>query len=173
MRQTSGLVRLAALAMLCVPLLSAGAQAAPVAEAAPDWEQELYTVHDYDAARDPAVDLALTLERATAEKKTVLLVIGGEWCVWCKIFTNYVASNEVVRGELLDDYLIQKVNFSRESPNEAFLSAYPEADGYPYFILLAPDGSLLTGQETGSLEDGRSYDQDKMLTFLKKWAPAP
>ena len=64
MRQTSGLVRLAALAMLCVPLLSAGAQAAPVAEAAPDWEQELYTVHDYDAARDPAVDLALTLERA-------------------------------------------------------------------------------------------------------------
>jgi len=38
--------------------------------------------------------------------------------------------------------------------------------------LLAPDGSLLTGQETGSLEEGRSYDQDKMLTFLKKWAPA-
>jgi thiol:disulfide interchange protein len=173
MRQTSGLARLAALAMLCVPLLSAGAQADPAAEAAQDWEQELYTVHDYDAARDPAADLALTLERAMAEHKTVLLIVGGEWCIWCKIFTNYVASNEAVRGELLEDYLIQKVNFSRESPNEAFLSAYPEAKGYPYFIMLAPDGSLLTGQETGSLEDGRSYDQEKVLAFLKTWAPTP
>lgn len=137
-----------------------------------DWKEALYTAPDYDEARDPAADLAVTIARASAENKTILLEVGGEWCSWCQLLDDYIAGTPTVQDALLDGFIIQKVNYSKSNENSEFLSQFPPAEGYPYLIVLAPDGALLAGQETGSLEKGRGYDTKKVLAFLSEWAPS-
>ena len=63
----------------------------------------------YDLEADPAVQLAATLERAQAEKKRVLLQVGGDWCGWCKKMTRYMGETESVRQRLTEHFLVQKV----------------------------------------------------------------
>lgn len=53
-------------------------------------ETPFYVVDHYDPARDPAADLELTVQRAEAENKRILLVIGGEWCIWCEYLANFL-----------------------------------------------------------------------------------
>jgi hypothetical protein len=42
--------------------------------------------------------------------------------------------------------------------------------GYPYFFVLDKNGKLLQGERTGLLEEGSSYNMDKLSAFLTKWA---
>jgi hypothetical protein len=42
---------------------------------------------------------------------------------------------------------------------------------YPHLFVLDQDGMLLHSQDTSVLEEGPSYNLDKMTGFLKKWAP--
>jgi len=49
-----------------------------------------YTVDHYDTARNPADDLAKTVTRAKAEKKRILIQVGGDWCGWCKLMSRYI-----------------------------------------------------------------------------------
>src|SRR6476620_3489076 len=46
-----------------------------------------YTVDHYDSARNPADDLSATITRAQAEKKYILVQVGGDWCGWCKLMS--------------------------------------------------------------------------------------
>ena len=52
---------------------------------------------------------------------------------------------------------------------EEFLAEYPEADGYPHAYVLEKDGSFLHSQGTAELEEGQSYSEMAMLTFLNDW----
>ena len=47
----------------------------------------------------------------------------------------------------------------------------PVIKGYPHLFVLDENGKLLRSQDTSVLEQGSSYDLDKMFEFLKKWAP--
>lgn len=38
-------------------------------------------------------------------------------------------------------------------------------------LIIDSKGKLLHSQDTGALESGDHHDRDKVLTFLKKWAP--
>src|SRR6187551_2678789 len=79
----------------------------------------------FDPARDPAKDVAAAAEAARAQSKRVLLDVGGEWCAWCHIMDDFIAANPDVRAAVESNYVLVKVNWSRENKNEAFLSAYP------------------------------------------------
>jgi CBS-domain-containing membrane protein len=37
--------------------------------------------------------------------------------------------------------------------------------------VLDAEGNLLHSQFTGDLEEGKSYNHDKMVEFLRQWAP--
>jgi len=41
--------------------------------------------------------------------------------------------------------------------------------GYPFFIVLDRNGKTLHVQESGSLEKGKGYDEEKVLNFFKAW----
>jgi hypothetical protein len=68
-------------------------------------------------------------------------------------------------------FVWMKVNWSPENQNRAFLSRYPAIKGYPHLFVLDADGKLLHSQDTSLLEQGSSYNLDKMFEFLKTWAP--
>ena len=64
-------------------LCSCGVSSSPQATQ-PEADREvhpatLYTVANYDAQRDPNQDLAVTVQKAAASGKRILLEIGGEW----------------------------------------------------------------------------------------------
>ncbi|MCY2982573.1 MAG: thioredoxin family protein [Planctomycetota bacterium] len=112
----------------------------------------------------------MTIARATAEKKRILLQVGGEWCGWCKLLTGFIEKSEPIRSSLEKNFLLMKVTYTQKQPNEAFLSKYPKIVGYPHLFVLDSDGTLLHSQDTTPLEkDGNTYNEGKILSFLQEW----
>ena len=128
-------------------------------------------VHEYDPKRDAAADVEAALAEARRTSRRVLLEVGGKWCIWCRILDDYFERNADVLKLREDSYVMVKVNFSLDNKNEALLDKYPEIAGYPHFFVLDAEGKLLHSQSTGELELGKSYDKEKMVAFLKRWAP--
>jgi len=131
----------------------------------------VYSVDQYDPARDAAADLAETSRLAKESDKRILVEVGGNWCKWCRAFDKFIHNTPAVATALRDGYIVMKVNMSEENRNEAFLSRYPKIEGYPHIFVLDPDGKLLHSQDTGLLEEGKSYSERHFLEFLSKWAP--
>lgn len=139
------------------------------AQTRPPLDRSLYLIQDYDAARDPAADLRLAVSRAQRNNLRILLVVGGDWCAWCHIMDDYIATNASVREEFGQSFLILKVNMNQRNPNEAFLSRFPPSEGYPDFFVLDSDGSYLAQQDTGELEQGNGYNTARMIAFARRW----
>lgn len=128
-------------------------------------------VTEYDPHRDAAADISGAVAEARRAKKNVLVEVGGKWCVWCRIMDDYFQRNADVRALREENYVTVKVNFSPENENKEALSKYPEIPGYPHIFVLDAEGNLLHSQFTGDLEEGKSYNHDKMVEFLRQWAP--
>ena len=133
--------------------------------------EAIYVSAEYDAARDPVADLALATKRATAEGKRILMVVGGTWCVDCRLLDTFIAEHTAATDKLQQSFVILKVNYSRDNRNETFLSNYPDINWYPYIFVLEPDGSLLHSQDTRELSHGRYLDEETFLHFLDQWTP--
>lgn len=129
-------------------------------------------VNVYDPARDAAADIRLALASARKDGKHVLLEVGGAWCIWCKILDRYFEDNPDLLALRKASYVMVKVNFSKENENAAVLGKYPKASGYPHFYVLDAQGAMLKSQDTGELEEGRSYHHGRMREFLRANAPA-
>lgn len=125
----------------------------------------------YNPAADPDAELQNVVTIAQQAGKNILLDVGGEWCIWCHRLDSLFEANQDISAFLLTNYVPLKINMSRENENKEFLSRFPAIEGYPHLFVLDPNGKLLHSQETGALEEGKRHSHDKVLTFLKKWAP--
>jgi thiol:disulfide interchange protein len=131
--------------------------------------EELYIVSTYDPARDPVKDLDLAIAKANASGRRILLDIGGEWCIWCHILDDFLATNQTIGDAFAASFVIVKINWSPQNKNRKFLLRFPEASGYPHFYVLDAAGKLLVSQDTSPLERGDSYNPQKMLAFAQLW----
>ncbi|HCV43126.1 MAG TPA: thiol-disulfide isomerase [Bacteroidetes bacterium] len=124
---------------------------------------------------DPGRDAAKDIQNATAEAKQtgkrVLLDVGGEWCIWCHRLDTLFATHPDLNEFMHKNFVVVKVNYSKENKNEKVLSRYPKIPGYPHLFVLDSSGKLLCSQDTGELESGKGHDPDKVMSFLKKWVP--
>ncbi len=127
----------------------------------------------YDPTADPFMDLQQTVSEATRSDRRILLEVGGEWCIWCHYWEDFLAVDAAVREALTGAFVVLKVNYSPENDNSEFLSQYPEIPGYPHFFVLDTDGSFLHSQGTAVLELGKSYEPKKVLEFIRQWGPKP
>ena len=125
----------------------------------------------FDPARNPFEDLKIAVSTATESNKRIILDVGGEWCIWCHRIDAFMHNTEEIKSLLAENFIIVKINYSKENKNEKFLSQYPAIEGYPHFFVLESDGKLLHSQNTGDLEKDKDYDKDKFLDFLNKWKP--
>jgi thiol:disulfide interchange protein len=125
----------------------------------------------FDPARDAEADLAAALAIARDGRKHVIVDVGGEWCPWCHILDRFIARDDDVRRIVESRYVWLKVNYSKENKNEKFLARWPKVAGYPHLYVLDAAGRLIYSQNTGELEAGKDYDKEKMLAFLKRYAP--
>jgi thioredoxin-related protein len=134
-------------------------------------QESFSPVEKFDPGRDAAGDIRLAITEAGRSGKRILLDVGGEWCIWCRKLDSFFVEQKDVAKYLHENYVVVKVNFSKENENEKVLSTYPKIEGYPHIFVLDSEGKLLHSQDTGALESGKHHDHDKVLAFLKRWAP--
>ena len=123
----------------------------------------------FDPARDAAKDITAAVADAKRTNRRVILDVGGEWCGWCHALDRYFVEHEDLRALRDQHYVWLKVNYSPENTNAAVLGRYPGINGYPHLFVLDQDGTLVQSQDTSPLEEGASYNYDRMKAFLLKW----
>ena len=126
----------------------------------------------FEPARDAAADVQQAVALAQAQRKMVLVDVGGEWCTWCHVFDRFVARSPEVQKAMQDRYILVKVNYSPQNRNQALLSQWPTAKGYPHFYVLDAAGRVIASQASAELEAARDYDEAQVLAFLRRHALA-
>jgi thiol:disulfide interchange protein len=124
----------------------------------------------FDPARDPARDLEKALQMARTTRRRVLAEVGGEWCTWCHIMDRFFAANPDLQKIRDANFIVLKINFSKENQNKAFLARWPKVAGYPHFFVLDANGRLLQSQDTSVLEAAKDYDPIAFRAFLLEWS---
>ena len=127
----------------------------------------------YDPAANVVKDVAAALSKAKKEKKNVLLQVGGNWCVWCYRLNSFIQTDSILKKLVSDNYVLYHLNHSKENKNLNYLKklGYPQRFGFPVLIVLDADGRQLHTQDSALLEKGNGYDEEKVKSFLRNWAP--
>jgi thioredoxin-related protein len=128
-------------------------------------------VSKFDPQRDAAKDISNAVNYAKKNDKRVFVDVGGNWCIWCHRMDDFIKNHEKVKKLLEYNYVEVKINYSKENKNEKVLSNYPKIEGYPHIFILDSNGKLVHSQDTGLLESGKGYSEEKYIEFLEKWAP--
>ena len=155
-----------------IPFLIAGSL---LLEAAPEYPRMGPDI--YDTRADGLEQIAAALPTARDGHKHVLLQLGANWCIWCRRLHQTFAGNAEVAAELQRHFVVVPIDVNHREGrkrNAAVNERYgnPIQHGLPVLLVLDADGRLLVTQETGALEDGKDgHDPQKILAFLRRWAP--
>ncbi len=127
----------------------------------------------YDPALNAESDIASAVKKARAENKHVLLQAGGNWCSWCIEFNKFTHNNGSIDSLLSKCFVVYHLNYSKENENKAVFAkyGYPQRFGFPVFIILDENGNRMHTQNSEYLEQGRSYNKQKVFEFLLQWTP--
>jgi len=117
--------------------------------------------------------LKIVLTQAKKENKHVFVQIGGNWCVWCARFNDFVAKDVKLDSAMNKNFIVYHMNYSPENRNPAVLKkfGYPQRFGFPVFVMLDAKGKRLHTQNSAYLEEGKSYSSRKILEFFDHWGP--
>lgn len=137
----------------------------------------------YNEAIDPMaqIDSALAAVRAEGKGRLVVCQVGGNWCPWCLRFADFVEKDTAVNKAVNDSFEYIHVNYNprKAAGAEAVKKAEslmkrlnnPARFGFPVFVVLDEKGTVLHIQDSSFLEEGKGYDEKKVLRFLKNWTP--
>ena len=128
----------------------------------------------YNATENAEARIAELVKKAKAENKNIILQAGGNWCIWCLRFNNYVQTTPELKEIVDKNYLYYHLNYSPENKNEKVFAKYdnPGAKfGYPVFVVLDQNGKMIHTQDSAVLEEGKGYSKEKVKAFFEKWAP--
>lgn len=132
----------------------------------------------YNDNIDPLEQIDKALVQANENGKFVICQVGGNWCPWCLKFANFITTDEEIAKLVNDNFVYIHVSYNpRKSadPNrdKAMLSRLgnPGRFGYPVFVVLNQDGKVIHIQDSSFLEEGKSYNKDKVMRFFKNWTP--
>ncbi len=135
----------------------------------------------YDERINPMEQIDQAIEKAKGEGKFVVCQVGGNWCPWCLKFADFIANDSTI-SELIDENFVYiHVNYNprkSEGEEKALLSkkmlerlSNPSRFGYPVFVVVDEQGKVLHIQDSSFLEEGESYNKEKVLRFFRNWTP--
>jgi len=128
---------------------------------------------------DPSLDgwkqLQAAGKAAAADNKPILVIVGGNWCKWCRALDRLMSEDAALRGEL-GNYEVVHLNYSKEDKNPEAMThlGNPEQLGFPSLLVLSPKLQVLHTQSSGVFETGDptkpGHDPAKLLAFLRRWS---
>jgi len=133
--------------------------------------QDLSKFNLYKPEENAEKEIAKAIKEAKTTGKHVFIQIGGNWCIWCMRFNNFVTENKSIDSLVKANYVEYHLNWSKENTNSKILAKYgfPQRFGFPVFLILDGKGKLLHTQNSGYLESGKSYDEEKVKGFFLDW----
>lgn len=135
------------------------------------YAQDSTKIYSIEANARQQVDEAV--KKAAKENKHVLLMVGGNWCKWCKMFNAFTKADFQVDSLLKADFVVEHINFSKENKNLELMKQldFPQRFGFPVFVILDAKGNRIHTQRTDFLEEGQGYNKEKVMEFLEQWSP--
>ena len=118
-------------------------------------------------------EITTAVSEAKKSGKQVLIQIGGNWCIWCARFHEFVTKDAQLDSLMNANYVVYHLNYSKENNNAKLLTKYnfPQRFGFPVFLILDGEGKLLHTQNSWYLEDGKtSYEREKVKSFFTEWS---
>ena len=124
----------------------------------------------YDPSADAAADIDRALAAARLDGRPVLLDFGSAWCTDCQAMSELVRTPGV-HQVLARNYHTVTVDVGRFDHNMELAERYVqlESSGIPALVELAPDGSLLEGDNEGRFSDARNLSADALADVLIDW----
>ena len=128
----------------------------------------------YNDMENAEAKIAELVKQAQKENKNIILQAGGNWCIWCLRFNQFVQTTPELKNVVDENYLYYHLNYSPENKNEKVFAKYGnpgEKFGYPVFIVLDKNGKMIHTQDSAVLEEGKGYSIEKVKAFFTEWAP--
>ena len=135
----------------------------------------------YNEDINPIEQIDQALVKARSEGKFVICQVGGNWCPWCLRFADFITNDTTISNVIDESFVYIHVNYNpRKSEGEekmqlakAMLERLnnPARFGFPVFVVLDEEGRVIHIQDSSFLEEGQSYNQEKVLRFFKNWSP--
>lgn len=105
------------------------------------------------------------IAQAKKEGKNVFVQAGGNWCIWCLRFNDFIQKNEELKTIVDKNFVYYHLNYSTKNKNkEVFDKFTPDAKnlGYPFFFIIDGNGNVTNIISSGDLEADKSYDINKV-----------
>lgn len=135
----------------------------------------------YNEDLNPIEQIDQALQQAKKAGKFVACQVGGNWCPWCLRFAGFITNDNAVSQVVDENFVYIHVNYNprnqagtvRPEQTSALLQrlGQPARFGFPVLIVLNQEGKLLHIQDSSFLEEGKGYNHDKVLRFLRCWTP--
>lgn len=128
----------------------------------------------YHPEENAEAKIAELVKQAQKENKNIIMQAGGNWCIWCLRFNNFVQTTPELKEVVDKNYIYYHLNYSPENKNEKVFAKYGDPGkkfGYPVFIVLDKNGKLIHTQDSAVLEEGKGYSLQKVKDFFLKWVP--
>ncbi|MBC7848302.1 MAG: thioredoxin family protein [Chitinophagaceae bacterium] len=135
--------------------------------------QDMKKFNLYKPEENAATELDKVVQQASKEGKNVFVQIGGNWCVWCARYYEYVNKDPQLDSIMKADYVVYHLNYSKENLNKEIMAklGYPQRFGFPVFVILDDKGNRLHTQNSAYLEQDEGYDKQRVTDFLTTWNP--
>ena len=135
----------------------------------------------YNEDINPLEQIDQTLVKAKANGKFVVCQVGGNWCIWCLRFADFITNDATISKLISDNFEYIHVNYNPRKSEGAEKAAQAAAlmarldncgrFGFPVFVVLDDAGKVLHMQDSSFLEEGQGYNKEKVLRFFKNWTP--
>ena len=130
----------------------------------------------YNEELNPLEQIDQALVQAKAEGKFVVCQVGGNWCPWCLRFADFVTNDSTSNSVLEQNFAYIHANYHPRKAGEvgqALMKRLNNAGrfGFPVLVILDEQGQVIHIQDSGLLEEDKSYNKEKVLHFFQNWTP--
>jgi thiol-disulfide isomerase/thioredoxin len=166
---------------LAYPLLALALLASPATAAPQAPRVSVATVNDlpqplplpYDEQADAQAAVAKAKAQAKREHKRLLIDLGGNWCLDCRVLAGIMELPEL-QPFLNRQFVIVKVNIGRYDRNGDIAQHYGitgRLDGVPALLVVDPaHDRLLNRDKLFALADARHMTPQGLADWLAQWA---
>ena len=135
----------------------------------------------YNEDINPLEQIDQAIAKAKNNGKFVVCQVGGNWCIWCLRFADFITNNATISKLIDDNFEYIHVNYNprksggveRQTQAAALMARLNNCSrfGFPVFVVLDDAGKVIHIQDSSFLEEGKGYSQEKVLRFFKNWTP--
>ena len=135
----------------------------------------------YNEDINPIEQINQAVAKAKSEGKFVICQVGGNWCPWCLRFADFITNDSTISTVIDENFEYIHVNYNPRKSQGAEKTEQGKAlmkrlnncgrFGFPVFVVLDGEGKVIHIQDSSFLEEGKGYNQEKVLRFFKNWTP--